>query len=351
MGDQIIHGALPSSVDYRTVAGDGLGAHIGYGDLEALFEMHFQAIRRAQLSVSKPGLLALAYDVGTASLAARHWIKCRQGAIETMVLGRHRNCDLVLSADPAISLRHLMLITHPYTGGEGQICFRAMDLRTTLAFRDCFNNRIEGLVSDGPAVFCVGRYALFVLPTGLRPIDETVRGAWGQIADPVYLEQHTQIAQAAGQPADRPSPSESEGAQEEARTAFTLIAGPQRAGAGLLDRNEDLLGTLTVSASGRSHPLLLGRRAAAQGVLMGSYERCDDACLSHVDDAGISRVHLVVLLHEGKLYSIDTASTNGCFAEQPGRRVKVRIAKLSPLFELVLGDNRARLYWEPESSQ
>ena len=124
--------------------------------------------------------------------------------------------------------------------------------------------------------------------------------------------------------------------------------GPQRAGAGLLDRNEALYGTLTISARDRSEHLLVGRRAASHGILLGSYDRCDDACLAHVADVGISRVHVVVVLHKEKLYAIDAASTNGCFAQRSGRRVKLRIAKLSPLFELLLADDRARLRWDPE---
>ena len=98
MSDQSsLHEPSSSSVDYRTVVGDGLGAHVGYAELEALFDMHFDTIRRAQCSVSQPGLLTLAFDVGTASLAGKCWVKSRQDAISSMVVGRHRNCGLLLT--------------------------------------------------------------------------------------------------------------------------------------------------------------------------------------------------------------------------------------------------------------
>lgn len=348
------HGPDPSSIDYRTAAGDGLGAHVGYGDREALFDMHFDEIRSAQVGVSQLGLLVLAYDVGTAALASRHWIKGRHEAIDSMVVGRHRKCDLALGDDPAISLRHLLLMTHPHRPGAKQLSFRAMDLRTSLGFSDCFSNRLEGLVSDGPAMLSLGRYALLLLPTGVRPVAESRREAWNQIADPVYLEQHTQMVAAAERGAAGRGGAEARDGglacsdAGAARTTFTIVDGPQRAGAGLLDRNEALYGTLTISARDRSEHLLVGRRAASHGILLGSYDRCDDACLAHVADVGISRVHVVVVLHKEKLYAIDAASTNGCFAQRSGRRVKLRIAKLSPLFELLLADDRARLRWDPE---
>ena len=118
-----------------------------------------------------------------------------------------------------------------------------------------------------------------------------------------------------------------------------------RAIACLLGASEEPLGTLEVSAAGDSRKLVVGARAAGQGLLLGCYERCDDDRLSHLQHRSISRVHLLILLHGDTLYAIDTASTNGTFVHRDRKRVRTRLARLCSGSAVVLADDRARMVW------
>jgi hypothetical protein len=254
-------------------------------------------------------------------------------------------------------------MTHPCVPGTDRVSFRVLDLRTSLAFQDCFGHRLEGVIADGAAMLALGRYALLLLPTGDgTTLPESSATAWNMVADPVYLDQGTQItllssiselrggAGATGPVAARPPtvPRESlPGAELGHRTSFSVIEGPLRASTGLLASGEEPLGTLEVKADSRAQTLAVGARAAKRGLLIGCYERCDDAVLSHVQHTSISRVHLLLWLHGGSLYAIDTASTNGTFVQQGPKRVRARMVRLASGLELVLADDRARLVWTP----
>jgi hypothetical protein len=344
--------------DGRTVVGDVL-LHAGYAEIATLFAMHYDELRAEHAARSAPGLLA--FDLGSALITAKMWTKTRPEAINAITVGRHRECDVCLARDPSISLRHLAVITHPFDpAGGGNVSFRILDLRTNLAFADCFGQRMQGVIADGGAIFVIGRYAMLLLPTGdgtRLPDSATV--SFSSIADPLYLDPQarrpllsgiTELRPNAGGAANDGGPAHRPEAQLAAdddlhRTSLSVIEGPTRASAGLLGTSEEPLGTLEISAEGQSRKLVVGARAASQGLLLGCYERCDDDRLSHLKHHSISRVHLLVWLHGETLYAIDTASTNGTFVHRDKKRVRTRMVRLASGLEVVLADDRARLIW------
>jgi hypothetical protein len=336
--------------DGRTVIGEAEPIPaVGFAELATLFAIHHERVRGEHRVHSAPGVLAVAYDLGSASIIATRWLKTRPDAINAVTLGRHRECDLCLPKDPEISLRHLALIVHPHGGTARQVSFRILDLRTSLAFADCYGQRLEGVIADGPAFFVIGRYALMLLPTGDGTrLPESAKTSWSAIADPVMLDTMGR-RQSGIQPVTMVGPGAGAARNDDGmqRTSISVIEGPMRASAGLLDASEEPLGTLEISAGGDTRKLVIGERAASQGLLLGCYERCDDDRLSHLQHSAISRVHLIVFQHEQSLYAIDAASTNGTFVLRDGKRVRTKLARLGRGLEVVLADDRARVVWSP----
>jgi len=76
-------------------------------------------------------------------------------------------------------------------------------------------------------------------------------------------------------------------------------------------------------------------------VLVGRYLRCATSIIGDGSQATVSRVHLLVILLDGALYAVDTASSNGTFVgEEP-----VRIVRLGPDVALTLGAAEAWVQW------
>ena len=336
--------------DCRTVVGDALPQSVGYAELATLFTMHYDDLRRTHATRTEPGVLGVAFDLGTAAITSTLWWKTRPEAINAITVGRHRECDVCLAKDPAISLRHLAIVTHPFdAAARRRVSFRILDLRTNLAFVDCFGQRLQGVIADGATMVMIGRYALLLIPTGDgTSLPSSAAAGFSMIADPVYLDRRAQ-------PEPVTSVADAQGAEDSTtsrggddslhRTSLSVIEGPARASTGLLAPGEEPLGTLEISAGDDSRKLAVGARAASQGLLLGCYERCDDDRLSHLQHHAISRVHLLVFLHGQTLYAIDTASTNGTFVHRNSKRVRTRLVRLSTGLEVVLADDRARLTW------
>jgi len=70
---------------------------------------------------------------------------------------------------------------------------------------------------------------------------------------------------------------------------------------------------------GSSHQIEIGKTAAAGGLLLGRYDRCDTNGLDVLHADRVSRVHALILHIDGATYLIDTASTNGVWVG--GKRV------------------------------
>jgi hypothetical protein len=130
------------------------------------------------------------------------------------------------------------------------------------------------------------------------------------------------------------------------RTSFTVLDGPARPTRTAAGGDEAQLGVLDVESTGELRQLAIDAKTAERGLLIGSYDRCDDPCLTHLTHPAISRVHLLVISCAGDVYAVDTASSNGTFVEtDDGRRIRARVAKLGARMTLSLADSRARLRW------
>jgi len=339
-----------------------------------LFTAAWPEMRRVIVGFDQPGVAVVAVDSVKRRVAGTLCLAAKDDRANAATVGRHGQCDLYLHSDPALSLRHLAIVVHPIhaavKGGDapagrmsGEIAFRVLDLRTRTAFKDEQGRRLEAVTAEGPVFLQVGGYALFFLVTGDEGLwPEDADQAWQCIPERVYLDEAPAEPDRWRRRRGIPIPVTPDAANPFAagtgvhdtppppREAITLVRtqpGPARAQVELrLDDGELPLGTLRLTSGGMTQAMLLGAHAAQTGVLLGRYERCDTHGATVFAHHGISRVHLLIVEIEGRLYAMDTGSTNGTF-ETGGAAGPLRIVPLGNGSQLIFGDNLARMEWLP----
>ena len=345
-------GAVPA-------AAPGRGQPPGAIPYEALFRATYGGFCELGRSMAVPGLLVAAVHVGSGRLAGRLWLRGRCGQNAAAIVGRHDRADLFLDADPALSLRHLLIVLRPVRQWRGSHArYSVLDLRTADAFRDEKDRQLSAVCVDGPAVLRCAGYALFLLPTG-DPSDwpEDGADAWQMLPERVYLEEcdaepdRWQRAKLeAGESAVWPVPQAGPRAAGTPVARGTMMArlGPMSCDQPLLADGEDALGTLWVLSGRGARRVRIGRRAAVRGVLLGRYSRCDSADL--LGDENISRAHLLLLSHGDELIAIDIASTNGSYVfQEAGALAPMRLCTIDGSTTIHLADHVATVRWEPAS--
>ena len=205
-----------------------------------------------------------------------------------LVLGRHTRCPLRLD-DPAISLRHLVA----HWTRDPSPTIRLWDLRTGQPFVTEDATPTSAVVADGVLLASIGRYTLIFVPPGLLAEGDaatawaalperrfaTARVARGRTPSSAGTVTHTLPPVVFGSDAACASPD------APAAEGKLVLEGPE----GRIERR------VTAEQLDR-------------GLLFGRYGRCE---LSSEADAGLSRVHLLVVRVDDRIWAIDTASTNG----------------------------------------
>lgn len=247
------------------------------------------------------------------------------------IVGAHALADVVLTADPDISQRHLLL-----TGARtpsGAPALRIFDLRARFPLFLEGDQPHRSLRVHGPFALRLGSHVLAGFPLGETPPDE--------LPEPAVEDR------ASGRP-----PAEAH-AEKDLRGTFLgpspspSLVGPYRR----ITRIEALKRPSTLvevasSAPQRSSTTLVARRAGVEarvplasddlksGVLVGRAERCIEAGLRTVMTMSISRIHAILLGDDdGTVQLLDAASTNGTFVDG----TRVRSALLGPGARVRLG--------------
>jgi hypothetical protein len=127
------------------------------------------------------------------------------------------------------------------------------------------------------------------------------------------------------------------------RSVITAIPAPLGVGEALVAEGESAVGTLRILSDRGARRLPVGAEALSRGVLLGRYSRCDASDVLGHDH--ISRAHLLVKRVGDELVAVDTASTAGTYLE--GAERAVRTVALGRGEVAVLGDDRARVSWQP----
>lgn len=319
----------------RTRLGD-LRDPNGRPPLRSLFVLHYEWMRE-RFEKQDLGVAMVAVHM-RGQLAEAAWVAARPDRAIAVIIGRHPRVDLALP-DEGISLRHLVAIVHPNRSwSPSDVRVQLHDLRTESGFWGENDEQLSGVMAEGAVILWCGDYALFVLPTG-DPSDwpSNAATAWSFLPERVYLSDRPAVRSVA--PPKRDSPT----LRGRAHTVVTMLRplmSVAECGAG---HRIDTLGTLNCSSSEGSVRLAISRAAAKRGLLLGSYERCDEHAV--LGSAKISRVHLLLLLAEGVLYAIDTASTNRTIVNR-----KALLRNAHPLTGetlLELANGAATVLWTP----
>jgi hypothetical protein len=255
-----------------------------HGDLSAdpfaaVFRKHFAALRAAHQAQPAEGVLIAAVD-GNGVFDGHSHLRLPASGIAHLIIGRHERCDVVLSRDQDVSLRHLLV--RATRGSHGELHLRAIDLRSRCGLLSEDGQRCEAIASRGPLFLKVASYVVFLFPTGA-----SVR-SWSHDPDATwrsFAPRNQEIL-----PPPQPLKSRSAPAPGAVKLAtITIQSSSPQAG--------DLTSTHAVWSDQLERGILLGR---------------DDRC-SHggVDEGNLSRVHLVLLSVDDEVWAIDTASTNG----------------------------------------
>ena len=245
----------------------------------AVFRKHYGALRTAHQAQPAEGVLIAAVD-GNGIFDAHAHLRLPASGIAHLILGRHERCDVVLSRDQDVSLRHLLL--RATRGAQGQLHLRAIDLRSRCGLLSEDGKRCEAIASRGPLFLRVASYVIFLFPTGpsakpwSQDPDETWRG---------FAPRNQEIL-------PPPQPLKSRAAPSAGAVKLATIT---------IQSSSTQAGDLTSTHAVWSDQL-------ERGILVGRDDRC-----SHggVDEGNLSRVHLVLLSVDDEVWAIDTASTNG----------------------------------------
>lgn len=245
----------------------------------AVFRKHFAALRAAQQAQPYEGVLIAAID-GSGVFDGHSHLRLPSTGIAHLVVGRHERCDVVLSRDNDVSLRHMLV--RATRGPSGQLHLRAIDLRSRVGLASEDGRPCEAIASNGPLFLKVASYSVLLLPTGpgVKP--------WTRDADDTWRSFGPRDQEIL--PPPQPLKSRAAPAPDAVRLAtITIQSSSPQAG--------DLTSTHAVWSD-----------QLERGILVGRDDRCSHGGL---EEGNLSRVHLVLLSVDDEVWAIDTASTNG----------------------------------------
>jgi hypothetical protein len=304
-------------------------------------------IRRLLNSHRAPGIALLVE--GAHGLEATAWLPAEEDAVNPVIVGRHSTAEIFLPSDPALSLRHVVVIVRREAGGG--VSFRVLDLRTPTAFEDEQGRSLRALESAGPTMVRFASYALLLFPTldTDEPWPEDAGEGWARVPERVYLESVSAdpgswsrpgaaVVRACASHADRSAPTTSVVAFP--GPAF-LSPAPADPASGACDAGS-ARGEIRIRDPQGGGSLLLDAEAARRGALIGRYDRCDGYGLPCLAAHWLSRVHLLVVESGSGLWAIDTASRNGTWYGSE----TIRRLRLEPGRELWLAKH-VRVEWCP----
>jgi hypothetical protein len=245
----------------------------------AVFRKHYAALHAAWAQQPYEGVLIAAID-GSGVFDAHAHLRLPATGIAHLIVGRHERCDVVLSRDSDVSLRHLLVRATRAPGGT--IHLRAIDLRSRVGLLSEDGKRCEAIAAKGPLFLHVASYTVLLIPTGpaTRP--------WSDDPD-TTLRGFSPRAQEILPP---PQPLKSRAAPSPGAVRLANIT---------IQSSSPQAGDLTSTHAVWSDQL-------ERGILVGRDDRCSHGGL---EEGNLSRVHLVLLSVDDEVWAIDTASTNG----------------------------------------
>ncbi len=256
------------------------------------------------------------------------------------VVGRHTQCGVILSEDPFVALRHLLVrsIALP----SGGVALRIFDLHTGLGFRLPDGTRHSSIFAEGPIAIAVGEYALVALPNEAKGDELPGEMPPPVVTTPPAVQEQLEALALAMSPYRVNARPLNRQSRITLMPRLVMVGEPMPQTVGRLASGGHY--ALTLSRAGRFATVTLTEQELARGVIIGRSEKCHAEMLRRITDENTSRVHLL-LLREGNIVSAyDLASTQGTFIDSLRTR-RVVLAKDGATLTLGRGEGAVRLLW------
>jgi pSer/pThr/pTyr-binding forkhead associated (FHA) protein len=309
-----------------------------------VFERVFARLKVLHDAFTKDGLLMAAVLDGR-TLASHVHLRIERSPMYG-IIGRHDRCELQLSDDPGVSLRHA-LVRATRSGHDLRLRLADLGSRTGLMTED--DLPCESLTCEGPLFLRIGRYHVFFLPTGdLSPYawSDDHQATWAAFPERVYLDRRLPSRSSRGiaQPIKQADASQAPRGNASRVSHVTLLpaARPLRARRVTTDDDQPPIAKVILRQETNEVSFPVRDQDLERGILVGRYERCE---LGGIDRC-LSRIHLYIVREDDEIWAMDTASTNG--VAQSGE--PIRQIRLSTSAALLLA-GRIELEWKRLASE
>ena len=271
--------------------------HFQRVEFETLFLSHYSTIQTFNQQYDD-GLCVFIFS-GT-QLIGKAFLKTKMDQINTLILGRHSQSEVILAADQSLSLRHLVFMTYPKAK---RLVYRILDLRSRSGFENEVGTHCHSLISDGHGFIRLNHYHIMCIPAQCASLSNTEpQVAWESLPPRQFndVPSHTKdlpFSDSCSSILSTPPP---------APLRSRLIQKP--------------VASLELFSGDNYVNQPLDSAMLSTGILIGRYTRCDKAFQPFLTINSISRIHSLIVEVEGRMYIIDTASTNGTYVN--GQRIK-----------------------------
>jgi hypothetical protein len=261
-----------------------------------------------------------------------------------VVLGRHTQCGLVLSGDPRVALRHLLIRSTALPSGGAAL--RILDLHTDNGFVLPDGSRQTSIFAEGPVAVAVGEHALVALPgDGKEDGLPNVLPAM-ELETPQAVRDQLAALQQAMSPY-RANARPSTCSRITLMPRLVMIGEPLPTSMGRLAGGGRW--KITLEREGRCATLSVSEEELIGGIVIGRSERCHSEMLRRITDHNTSRVHVLVLREGETIHAYDLASTQGTFSEK-GPIKRIPLADAGTRLTLGRGDRSVKMYWRRDGS-
>jgi hypothetical protein len=259
------------------------------------------------------------------------WVDVRISGDGYAVLGSHDRCDLVLSSDAGIWLRHLAAICVRLD--DDSVGLRLIDLKTDLPFFLDDDTPRWSVLARGSFAMRLGRHVVCGFPIGAATTENTVAQAAQVGPRPVPEAPRIRDLHETGVLDTGLSfgATGAPGAPVDARS-IAVVPGPNELSSFVasapVSQIQDLLGPsaspnhvrVTLERGGMGASVELPAEAMEAGVLLGRALNCFDGGLRRIFCEAISRAHVLLVRDREDVFALDLCSTNG--TRVAGQRIR-----------------------------
>jgi hypothetical protein len=297
----------------------------------------------ARLLVDQPASCRIGYRIFWVHGHDLGWIDLEASATGYAVLGYHEQCDLQLPRRERIGNRHLLASC--FLLRDGTPVLRLLDLHSGFPFTIDGQPR-QSICVSGPLLIGLGDCALGCVPLPEFHQQSGMLGS-GQELPQTTLSESDLPPEEAPKSVDRSLRRTHVTVLPRSRRLEDAVAEP-RALRQLVSAAPPGHARLTLRRQQRAVSVELGEADLYAGVMIGRSDSCLDRGMRAVLSGQISRLHLLLLAEQGRVYAMDLCSTNGTWLHDKRIR-RVLLADLGSRLVLSGNDSRVELTWHPRS--